>query len=361
MVPKIVMIKTAEVILPCPVLDDTVSFFIEKLGFRLEYIFPADAPREAVITGFGIRLRLEQGRSGPAGSLSLNCDDPETISDGEMVLTAPNGTQIALIESDPLLEIPEGNQSFTISRLCDDAVWNAGRAGMQYRDLIPDRRGGRFIASHIRIPDGGPVPDYIHYHKVRFQMIYCYKGWAKVVYEDQGHPFLFNTGDCVLQPPEMRHRVLENSSGFEVIEISCPAEHLTFADHDLTLPTKTINKDRVFGSQRFVHFKAKEASWSSWRIDGFEYCDLGISRATEGLAHAQLVRPLLVMQSIASSHKVDFHFIFLLSGTMKIKCNDHQSHSLKSGDSIVLPSEISHSFSKCSKDLEFLEVVLPVN
>ena len=97
------------------------------------------------------------------------------------------------------------------------------------------------------------------------------------------------------------------------------------------------------------------------RIDGFEYCDLGISRATEGLAHAQLVRPLLVMQSIASSHKVDFHFIFLLSGTMKIKCNDHQSHSLKSGDSIVLPSEISHSFSKCSKDLEFLEVILPVN
>ena len=30
---------------------------------------------------------------------------------------------------------------------------------MHYRDLIPSRLGGSIIASHIRIPDGGPVPD----------------------------------------------------------------------------------------------------------------------------------------------------------------------------------------------------------
>jgi hypothetical protein len=48
---------------------------------------------------------------------------------------------------------------------------------MQYRDLLPSRLGGRYIASHIRIPDGGPVPDYVHYHRVRFQMIFCKAGW----------------------------------------------------------------------------------------------------------------------------------------------------------------------------------------
>ena len=130
---------------------------------------------------------------------------------------------------------------------------------MQYRDLIPSRLGGRFIASHIRIPDGGPVPDYVHFHHIRFQMIYCKAGWARLVYEDQGEPFLFHAGDCVLQPPEIRHRVLEASDGLEVIEIGCPAVHETFADHAMTLPTPHLLPERDFGGQRFVRHVAAKA------------------------------------------------------------------------------------------------------
>ncbi|MEJ7721708.1 MAG: hypothetical protein WKF58_15315 [Ilumatobacteraceae bacterium] len=116
----------------------------------------------------------------------------------------------------------------------------AGRAGMRYRDLIPARHGGRFIASHIVIPDGGPVPDYVHHHRIRFQVIVCAAGWVRVVYEDQGPPFVLEAGDCVLQPPGIRHRVLEASPGAEVVELSCPGEHETHVDHVLTLP----NDDR---------------------------------------------------------------------------------------------------------------------
>jgi hypothetical protein len=47
---------------------------------------------------------------------------------------------------------------------------------MIYRDLIPGRLGGRFIASHIAIPQGGPVADWVHYHLIRFQMIFCRRG-----------------------------------------------------------------------------------------------------------------------------------------------------------------------------------------
>ena len=47
-------------------------------------------------------------------------------------------------------------------------------------------------------------------------------------------------GDCVLQPPQIRHRVLESSAGLEVLEISCPAEHETWADADLDLPTTEV-------------------------------------------------------------------------------------------------------------------------
>ena len=132
-----------------------------------------------------------------------------------------------------------------LTRLDAAASWGVGRAGMRYRDLIPNRQGGRFIASHISIPDGGPVPDYVHFHKVRFQMIFCYRGWVKVVYEDQGPPFVLQAGDCVLQPPRIRHRVLEASPGLEVVEIGCPADHETRADLVMELPTGRVEPGSV--------------------------------------------------------------------------------------------------------------------
>ncbi len=108
-------------------------------------------------------------------------------------------------------------------------------------------------------PGGGDVADWVHFHRIRFQMIFVAAGWVDVVYEDQGEPFRMVAGDCVLQPPEIRHRVLRSSPGLEVIEIGCPAEHDTLADHDLDLPTATVRPERDFGGQRFVRHIADDA------------------------------------------------------------------------------------------------------
>ena len=35
-----------------------------------------------------------------------------------------------------------------------------------------------------------------------FQLIFCYRGWVEVVYEDQGAPFILHAGDCVIQGPD---------------------------------------------------------------------------------------------------------------------------------------------------------------
>ena len=82
-------------------------------------------------------------------------------------------------------------------------------------------------------------------------MIFCYKGWVKVVYEDQGSPFVMNSGDCVLQPPHIRHQVFECSDRLEVIEVSCPAEHETYTDQLLELPNSKTDPYRNFSGQRF--------------------------------------------------------------------------------------------------------------
>jgi quercetin dioxygenase-like cupin family protein len=351
------VIEAAEVVLPCSELDETLTFFT-GLGFRVDTIWPADDPATAIVSGHGLRLRLERGSTGDPGVLRLRCQD----LDRPRQLIAPNGTRVELVEADTPLVLPPVSQSFVISRMRDDDPWGLGRAGMRYRDLIPDRQGGRFIASHIHIPDGGPVPDYVHFHKIRFQMIYCHKGWARLVYEDQGEPFILNAGDCVLQPPQIRHRVLESSPGLEVIEIGCPAEHETFADHVLTLPTADTSPTRQWAGQRFVRHVAAGARWQPWRADGFEFRDIGIATATDGLAGVRVVRPIpssAPPSTAPSSHGAEFLFFFVLSGTTTLIADDHEDMDLAEGDSFVIPEELRHGLERCSPDLELLEVSLP--
>ena len=205
--------------IPCDDLDEALQRY-KEMGYRLNMIFPADSPREALLS-----------KSEPpaiAGDLTSDSEQRETIR---------------LKLSQPQLQPPA---------TAGGSDWITGRAGMEYRDLIPGRIGGKAIASHIRLMTGGEVADYVHYHKVDFQMLYCLKGRISVVYEDQGPPFWLETGDCVVQPPEIRHRVLECTAGAEVLEVSMPAEHETWVDHEMSLPNETVNPEREFNGQRFV-------------------------------------------------------------------------------------------------------------
>ena len=153
-----------------------LEFLVERLGFRLEMIVPADAPTTAVVSGFGVVLRLETAVVQNPVTLRLEGQVPNLEN-----LSVPKGLKVIFAESSNEPNIPESTNEFIITKPDDQASWHEGRAGMLYRDLIPGRLGGRFIASHIRIPVGGPVPDYVHYHKIRFQMIYCLSGWSRLV------------------------------------------------------------------------------------------------------------------------------------------------------------------------------------
>jgi len=351
-------VLAAQVVLPCSNLDGTLAFFTGTLGFRVDTISPADSPSMAVISGHGLRIRLQRTSGGAPGVLQLLCRDPSSVAGGATELTAPNGTRIEFVAANPPLVVPPLKQSFVVS-LLREARWGVGRAGMRYRDLVPDRQGGRFIASHIQIPDGGPVPDYVHFHKVRFQMIYCYRGWVRVVYEDQGPPFVMHAGDCVLQPPRIRHRVLECSPGLEVIEMTCPADHETVADHALALPTATLDSDHNFGGQRFVRHQAAAAAWQPWRLAGCECRDLGIAAATGGLAVVRVARPSGASRSGMHTHDAEFLLTFVLEGAMTLCCEGRPPQRLSAGDCLVIPARMPYALTDCSPDTELLEAALP--
>lgn len=305
-------------------LDDAIEVY-EQRGYRLDMVMPADAPRVAVVSNAKEMLRLVATNSGVQTEPFLGLGHPV---------------------------IPPSSQEFVITRASGSAAWITGRAGMQYRDLIPGRLGGRYIASHIRIPQGGPVNDYVHHHRVRFQIIFVRKGWVRVVYEDQGPPFVMHEGDCVLQPPGIRHRVLESSPGLEVIEIGCPAEHETFRDHDMMLPTVTPDPARTFDGQRFVHHIAADTAWQQG--EGFEYRDTGIAKATNNLARVRVVRPTVLTRT----HNGDFLFLSVLNGRMKLASPTLGEHALNPDDACTIPTGIEYTLT-AEASCEILEVALP--
>jgi mannose-6-phosphate isomerase-like protein (cupin superfamily) len=357
------LIHDAQVVLPCSELDGTLAFFTGPLGFRVDAIFPADSPRVAILSGHGLTLRLERGATGDPGTLRLACTDPGALAralapDGTAELRAPNGTRLVLVEAAPAPVLPPLRPSLVVSRAAGGG-WGTGRAGMRYRDLCPDRQGGRFIASHIQIPDAGPVPDYVHFHRVRFQMIFCHRGWVRVVYEDQGPPFLLEPGDCVLQASEIRHRVLDCSAGLEVIEIGSPAEHETLADHRLELPTQVLRPERTFAGQRFVRHHAAAASWAPARWPGFEQRDTGIGGATGGLAGVRVLRPCGATAAPASSHQGELLLYVVHRGQVALAAAGVEGSPLGPGDSAVIPAGLAHALEQASADLELLEVTLP--
>ena len=353
-------IHAAEVCLPSQDLAADLAFYTERLGFQLDTIFPADDPTTAGLSGYGLRLRLERGASIAPGVLRLVADDPAAIGNGAGDLIAPNGVRIELVRPEPLLQRPPTAHAFVVRRLEDHAPWVIGRAGMHYRDLIPGRLGGTIIASHIRIPDAGPVPDMVHYHTVGFQLIFCYTGWVRLVYEDQGPPFVLGAGDCVIQPPKIRHRVLESSENLQVIEVGVPAAHLTTVDHDMTLPTSTLRPDRRFDGQRFCRSEAAHAVWQPWRIAGFEARETGIGEATGGVASVQVVRTAdAPSPARVTSHTSDILFTFVLSGSVELHGEGQGAHTLTAGDAFVVPPRLETSLAGPSRDLQLLEVSLP--
>ncbi|NRB03114.1 MAG: cupin domain-containing protein [Rhodobacteraceae bacterium] len=348
----------AEVRLPTKELRDDIPFFTKTLGMRMDMIYPADDPKVAVFSGHGLRVRVDADATEDPGTIRILCEDPDSFADGARALTAPNGTKVEIVALHEPVVMPSTVHSFVVRRLKDQAPWVIGRAGMHYRDLIPDRLGGSIIASHIRIPDGGPVPDMVHYHTVGFQLIFCYKGWVDLVYEDQGEPFRLYAGNCVIQPPEIRHRVLYASDNIEVIEIGVPAEHVTTIDHDMELPNGPANPERVFQGQRFVHHKKDEAAWSSFRLPGYQSRDTTICEHTGEVAGVHVIRRG-EGEPDWRSHTADILFTFVMEGQVTLEGEGRDAYQLEPGDAFVVPPGMKTKLSSPSDDIELLEVSLP--
>lgn len=326
-------VHAAEVVVPCRD-PDAAARALAELGFAVELVIPADAPEVIVVAGHGARVRLVRG--GGAGSVTIRLTgEPARVVDAA-------GVRVEIAPPERMV-VPAPRVAFAIAR-GGGGAWHGGRAGMEYRDLVPDRLGGWLIASHIRIADGGPVADYVHHHGIRVQLVYCRAGWVRLVYEDQGEPFVMTAGDCVTQPPGIRHRVLECSAALEVIELASPAVHATYADRALALPTGA--RERAWDGQRFVWHRAAEAAWrddADWRVR-----DLGLDAPTAGLASGRVLRG----PGGGERARDAITFGFVLAGQVTVR-----GSALGRDDAFVVPAGEPGAVAG-DDDAELLEIVL---
>lgn len=124
---------------------------------------------------------------------------------------------------------PKADWRFNIDSEAD-AEWTEGlRRIFDYRDLgIKDATKGDYIAQIIRA-NGKRQEDEVqhwHLHECTFQFVYVLKGWAKFEYEGEGVRTL-RKGDCINQRPMVKHREIEYSDDYEVLEIVAPADFKT--------------------------------------------------------------------------------------------------------------------------------------
>ena len=122
-----------------------------------------------------------------------------------------------------------GKQAFTVSHLGEEDFALGLRRYAKYRDLgMANATGGMVQAHVIRfVPPCEPQEvAKLHYHDVAFQMVYVLKGWIKTELEGQG-VHVMRAGSTWLQPPRIRHKVLDYSDDCEVLEIVLPADFKT--------------------------------------------------------------------------------------------------------------------------------------
>jgi mannose-6-phosphate isomerase-like protein (cupin superfamily) len=111
-----------------------------------------------------------------------------------------------------------------------DALFKTGlRSYAAYRELGVEKATGGAVQAHVIRLLGKCDPKVVsipHYHGVQFQFLYMLKGWMIGEYEGAGRVKM-TAGSCWIQPPGIRHQVIDYSDGCEMVEIILPANFAT--------------------------------------------------------------------------------------------------------------------------------------
>jgi mannose-6-phosphate isomerase-like protein (cupin superfamily) len=120
-------------------------------------------------------------------------------------------------------------QTFNASHRGQEDFQGGLRPYAKYRDLGMSKATNGMVQAHVirMIPPCDPKEvSKRHYHEVDLQMVYVLRGWIKSEFEGEGE-ITMREGSCWLQPPRIKHSVLDYSDDCELLEIILPADFAT--------------------------------------------------------------------------------------------------------------------------------------
>lgn len=144
-------------------------------------------------------------------------------------------------------------------------------------------------------------------------------------------------------PPEIRHRVLWAEEGSEVVELGMPAFHETWVEHEITLPTGDVRRDRDFNGPRFIHHIATDFPDSCVR-------DTGVNAASGGVCDVKVIRSgneAFVPELFAEERETIFGFV--LHGEIR---STSSNRKFSTGESFVEGNKAIGQQYECSAGTE---------
>jgi hypothetical protein len=125
----------------------------------------------------------------------------------------------------------------------------------------------------------------------------------------------------------------------------------------------------IVNSPRPHQFLVNHLRDEDFKPDGLRryarYRDLGVKKATHGMAVAHVIRfqgpcdPKVV--SKLHRHAADFQLIYVLKGSISSQFEGHGVHTMTAGDAWLQSKNIKHKVIDYSDDCEVLEIVMPAN
>lgn len=118
--------------------------------------------------------------------------------------------------------------------------------------------------------------------------------------------------------------------------------------------------------QTFTHSHYREDDFESGGLRRYaKYRDLGISKATNGMVRAHVIRfvPPFRPEEVAIRHyhDVEFQMVYVLKGWIETELEGQGAITMRAGSCWIQPPRIEHAVIGYSDDCEVLEIILPAD
>jgi mannose-6-phosphate isomerase-like protein (cupin superfamily) len=126
---------------------------------------------------------------------------------------------------------------------------------------------------------------------------------------------------------------------------------------------QSFTLETAMTTKGFVVSHAVDATFTRGLRSFFEYRDLGIRQATEGLAVAHVIRAAAGVEFSGQPHlhRTSIQLVYVLKGWIELEYEGQGRVRLEAGSCVHQPPEIRHRGIGHSEDIEMLEIVLPAD